>query len=197
MTDDGGRACHGESLGASNSAQPQSQVKVRKPSVLGRLSSVVCHKCAYALATTCLFLGLAYALRAPLLTAAANLWIVNDKLTPADAIVVLGGNLESRPFGAADLYHQGLAPRILITGVRWEPAKLLGLAQSPTELTRQILIKKGVPENALEVIGSQVKSTWDEAMALRDWSKTNTQKRRSMISTKRWCLRRLTFLPAS
>jgi hypothetical protein len=31
-------------------------------------------------------------------------WVVSDSIAPADAIVVLGGGLETRPFAAADLY---------------------------------------------------------------------------------------------
>jgi hypothetical protein len=53
--------------------------------------------------------GMAWLERVPLLRGAANLWIVSDEATHADAVVVLGGGLEERPFIAADVYHKGLA----------------------------------------------------------------------------------------
>ena len=42
--------------------------------------------------------------REPILRGAAHLWIVSDPVTQADAAVVLGGGLGSRPFAAAELY---------------------------------------------------------------------------------------------
>src|ERR1039458_2085853 len=60
---------------------------------------------------------LCFAFRSPLLTGLANAWIVNEPLERADAIVVLGGGLEIRPFEAARLYHEGLAPKVLLMDV--------------------------------------------------------------------------------
>jgi hypothetical protein len=54
---------------------------------------------------------------AALLRGAAELWIVSDPITPADAVVVLGGDLEVRPFIAAELYKQGLVPKVLVSQV--------------------------------------------------------------------------------
>jgi len=51
--------------------------------------------------------------RAPLLRGAARLWIVADAPAKADAIVILGGGLDSRPAEAARLFHAGFAQRIL------------------------------------------------------------------------------------
>src|SRR5215469_14524764 len=52
--------------------------------------------------------------RESLLWKAADLWIVSDPLTRADAIVVLGGNSQTRPPVAADLYRRGLASKVLV-----------------------------------------------------------------------------------
>jgi hypothetical protein len=54
-----------------------------------------------------------YVFRASLLTGLAEAWVVNEPATKADAIVILGGGLENRPFAAARLFHDGVAPRIL------------------------------------------------------------------------------------
>jgi hypothetical protein len=53
--------------------------------------------------------------RAPLLRGAAGLWIVSDPVTPSDAVAVLGGGLELRPFRASELYKKGLAKKVLVS----------------------------------------------------------------------------------
>ncbi len=53
-----------------------------------------------------------------MLRGAANLWVVSDPITPADAVVVLGGGVDVRPFAAADLYEKGLINKILVSRAR-------------------------------------------------------------------------------
>ena len=55
--------------------------------------------------------------RAPLLRGAADLWIVSDPVTHADAVAVLGGGLDVRPFAAAELYKKGLVTKVLVSQV--------------------------------------------------------------------------------
>lgn len=117
-----------------------------------------------------------YVFRAPLLTGLANVWVVNEPLTKADVIVVLGGGRETRPFEAAKLYQQGLAQRILVMNPKPAPTSVMGLIPSDAELTRQILSKQGVPAPALVILGKEVTSSYEESMAFRDWAKTNAVK---------------------
>jgi hypothetical protein len=60
-----------------------------------------CFAIGLALASLC---AAAWIEREALLRGAADLWIVSDPVTPADAVVVLGGGIDMRPFVAADLY---------------------------------------------------------------------------------------------
>src|SRR5262245_10358217 len=53
--------------------------------------------------------------RESLLQEAADLWVVSDPLTHADAIVVLGGSFQTRPAAAADLYRRGVANKVLVS----------------------------------------------------------------------------------
>jgi uncharacterized SAM-binding protein YcdF (DUF218 family) len=129
-----------------------------------------------ALIVLCVLLIAGYVFRAPLLRGAASAWIVNDPLAKADVIVVLGGGPETRPFEAAKLYHQGLAARILIMQPKPGPASVLGLIPSEAELTRRILINRGVPASALVILRNEVTSSYEESMALLDWVKTNAIK---------------------
>lgn len=108
--------------------------------------------------------------RAPLLRGAANLWIVSDPVTHADAAVVLGGGLQDRPFIAADLYHKGLVDKVLVSQVEESRAVRVGIVESHTEANREALIKLGVPATAIETFGTANKTTKDEAMTLRQWA---------------------------
>jgi uncharacterized SAM-binding protein YcdF (DUF218 family) len=112
--------------------------------------------------------------RAALLRGAADLWIVSDPVTPADAVVVLGGGANVRPFVAADLYAKGLVHKILLSQVKDEPSVSIGAIQSQTKLNLMVLQKLGVPDDAIELLGNGNKNTRDEAVALKDWAERHT-----------------------
>src|SRR5262245_37617060 len=114
--------------------------------------------------------GLAWAERAPLLQGAADLWIVSDPLTPADVAVVLGGGLDVRPFAAAELYHKGLVKKVLVSQVTDGRAVAIGAQPGHTQVNRQVLLKLGVPAEAIETFGSSNKNTKQEALALVEWT---------------------------
>lgn len=112
-----------------------------------------------------------YVFRAPLLAGLARAWIVDEPATKADAIVILGGGLENRPFAAAKLFHEGIAPKVLYMNVRLGPAEELGVGLSERETTRQILLSNNVPASAMVAVGTNVASTFDESRAVRAWAK--------------------------
>jgi uncharacterized SAM-binding protein YcdF (DUF218 family) len=112
-------------------------------------------------------------MREPLLREAADLWIVSDPITRADAIVVLSGGLATRPFEAAELWQRGLADKILISQPSEERAVSIGAMPSHSELNRVILLKLGVPGGVIETFGTANKNTRDEAVALREWAERN------------------------
>lgn len=140
-----------------------------------------------------ILLGLAFLFRAPLLTGAANAWIVNEPLGKADVIVVLGGGLETRPFEAARLYHQGLAPKILLMNSKSLAAEEIGLVPAEAEVARQVLLKKEVKESDIAVTGDRVMSTYEESQAVRHWAGTNGIKR-VIITTDVFHTRRVDWL---
>jgi uncharacterized SAM-binding protein YcdF (DUF218 family) len=117
----------------------------------------------------CLLLLGGYVYRAPLLTGLARAWVVNDPVAKADAIVIPGGGLENRPFAAAKLFRDGVAPHILYMNVKLSPAEEIGITLPEKEQTRRILLSNNVPETAMTMIGTNVASTYDEARAVRAW----------------------------
>jgi len=118
---------------------------------IGRLSIVI-----LAVAGLVGWLG-----RESLLREAAALWIASDPLTHADAIVVLGGNSQTGPPVAADLYRRGLANKVLVS--HW----------SDFQLNRAALLKLGVPATAIEAFGRANTNTREEAVALKEWAERN------------------------
>ncbi len=113
--------------------------------------------------------------RHPLMRAAASGWVVDEPPTKAAAIVVLGGSPESRPFAAAKLFHDGYAPKVLLPRVKPGPAVALGLKANDTEIARAVLIHEGVPESAIELIGTDVSSTFEETQAVKTWLKDSAE----------------------
>ena len=81
------------------------------------------HKAGIALAVLLLTVSAGWLARVQILRGAARVWIVSDSLVPADAVAVLGGGLETRPFAAADLYKKGMVRQILISAVKPGPPR--------------------------------------------------------------------------
>jgi uncharacterized SAM-binding protein YcdF (DUF218 family) len=121
----------------------------------------------------CALLVAVFVFRAPLLRAAATAWIVNERLTKADVIVVLGGGPDTRPFEAERLFHLGLAPKVLLMNPRPSPATELGLTPSEADLDQGVLLKKGVPSGDIFVTADIVTNSYDESIAVRHWAETN------------------------
>ncbi|MEE8425180.1 MAG: YdcF family protein [Elusimicrobiota bacterium] len=118
--------------------------------------------------------GAAAALLAVLLGSAV--WVVgwfldySDEPEPADLMVVLAGGF-ARPFYAADLFHEGIAPEIWLARPYRGPGIKLALeagVRIPTEesINREILLKRGVPASRIHFYGREVMSTANEAAAL-------------------------------
>ncbi len=99
---------------------------------------------------------------ASILRGVASFLIVEDPLRPAAAIVALGGQAPFRQIEAARLYHAGWAPLVFVVqeGPSDEAAALreLGIQIVPEwELSRQVLLRRGVPASA--IIAPKEKST--------------------------------------
>ena len=131
--------------------------------------------------------------RAPLLCGAAELWIVSDPIAPADAVAVLGGDLDTRPFVAADLYKKALVPKVLVSQVVEGRASAMGLIPGHSELNRIVLVKLGVPDTAIEMFGEANGSTKDEAVTLRAWADRHDVSR-IIIPTESFSARRVRWI---
>jgi uncharacterized SAM-binding protein YcdF (DUF218 family) len=127
------------------------------------------------MAALALVLVAAYWRRDFLLVEIGRAWSVNDPAPKVDAIVVLGGGPDNRPPAAAELYRAGVAPRVLYMDVKLTAGERMeqrmGIEATESDGTRLLLLTNGVPEKAIEKIGRQVASTYDEARAVREWAR--------------------------
>ena len=114
---------------------------------------------------------LAFAFRSQILTGIAGYLVIDDKLQPADVIFLLNGDFNTRPFKAAELYKQGLAPVIVIARAENTPVVDLGLLPNETDISVGVMEKLGVPAGKIIVlpIPQGVTSTFDEAETLKQY----------------------------
>lgn len=134
--------------------------------------------------------GVAWFAREALLRTAASWWIVSDRIEASDAVAVFGGGLEDRPFAAAAYYKEGLVKRILVSNVGISPAERLGVEMSHVAANREVLLKLGVPESAIEVFGANLANTHDEVVALHQWA-LSAGARSIIVPTEIFSARRL------
>ena len=111
--------------------------------------------------------------RAPILSGLAEAYVVNEPLEKADVVVAMGGGLQYRTFEAARLYHAGLANKVLIIRSKLAPTDLLGLTEPERDVFRKVLLKKAVPETAIVAVGNDCTTSWEDAVAVRDWMLQN------------------------
>lgn len=126
----------------------------------------------------------AYALRAPILTGVARLLTVRDPVSRADLVLVLGGEVNTRPFHAAGLYRRGVAPRVVLVRERSGPAVREGLYPSRTDVAVRILRRGGVPAGAIVVLEPPggASSTREEARALREYLRSSGGRRVAVVT---------------
>jgi uncharacterized SAM-binding protein YcdF (DUF218 family) len=127
------------------------------------------------LAAPVVFAALLYGFRLSILTGIFNFLVIRDRLVPADVIFVLNGDTTVRPGLAANLFQQGLAPKVVIARAADSPAVLLGAYPNVTDSNLIALRKLGIPEARIEELRPDhgVTSTYEEAQALLAYTKKN------------------------
>ncbi len=86
----------------------------------------------------------------------------------ADAVVLLNGSLNTRPFVAAALVHGGWAPKILLNTVIAHPNQVSGAVPPYLEINEKILAYGGVPRERVVALDYAAATTFDEAKAVAD-----------------------------
>jgi len=107
----------------------------------------------------------------PILRGIAAVLIVEDPLEHAATIVALAGQVPFREMEAAQLYRAGLAPQVVIVGgapsAETEALRELGFeTRQAWELSREVLIRQGVPASAIVVLAIKAGGTLEELQAV-------------------------------
>src|ERR1039458_10225457 len=69
----------------------------------------------------------------------------------------------------------------------------MGLKQPEKSVTRQILLRDGVPDSAIEIVGHSVHNTYQESVGVKEWARQNGAKR-LLIATEIFHTRRVRWL---
>ena len=104
--------------------------------------------------------------RGALLPAVAHWLDVGQRPQPADAIMLLTGEAETRAFAAAALYKAGWAPRIFVSTVARHPQAEQTAMLREHEVNLRVLSACGVPKRDVTVLDADARTTFDEAKAL-------------------------------
>ena len=92
-------------------------------------------------------------------------WLdVGERPQPADYVMVLTGDENTRPFAAAALIESGFAQRALVAGSAGQDDG--AILPRTDDVVRQVLLKRGVPETDITVLPGAAATTYDEARAL-------------------------------
>lgn len=132
---------------------------------------------------------------------AARGLIVGSDMERADALVVLSGSsvYRERARHAAELFREGRAPKIILTSDGQQGGWSQSEQRNPffVERAHAELRRAGVPPERIEVVPRPVMSTYDEAVALREYA-TEQGVRSLLVVTSgyhsrraRWSLRRV------
>jgi uncharacterized SAM-binding protein YcdF (DUF218 family) len=125
-----------------------------------------------ALGAIGLVLGFGVAAREPILQSAGRILVVEDRLQPADVIVVAVDAGAAGVLEAADLVHNGIAPRVaLFDGPPSAADRELRRRGVPNEdgAARAIRQLRGLGVTQIDEIPQQVTGTADQGRVLPDW----------------------------
>jgi uncharacterized SAM-binding protein YcdF (DUF218 family) len=107
----------------------------------------------------------------------ARLLVVRTPVAKADAIVVMSGSatFRERARHAAKLYHEGRAPRIVLTNDYLQSSWSENEQRNPYyyERSRDELLRAGVPDDKIAVIMVPITGTYDEVVLLKKYADAN------------------------
>jgi len=102
--------------------------------------------------------------------------VAEDKPQPSDIIVLLMGSGPDRMLGAVDLYKQGYADEIvmvrnMVRGYDLVVSKGVKIPHD-SDIAREVAVQLGVPAEKVTILPGDALSTQDEAIAVREYLKS-------------------------
>jgi uncharacterized SAM-binding protein YcdF (DUF218 family) len=132
---------------------------------------------------------LVYFARHPIMRFVAESWVVDDPVTHADAIVVVGDDnfYADRATHAAELFRQDVAPEVVASG------RMLRPNAGISELMEHDLVERGVPKDKIMRFTHGADSTREEAEAVEKLAAQHHWKR-LVIVTSNYHARRTRYI---
>lgn len=117
---------------------------------------------------------LLFIFRSEVLSAYARLFTVNTATQGADAMIIMSGNIDTRPAYAAKLYHDGYASRVFLTQEKNWNGKLSPYVEARNAYAEMELLKLRVPVEFLpSTFEKGGMSTFDEAYDTAEFLQKN------------------------
>jgi uncharacterized SAM-binding protein YcdF (DUF218 family) len=135
--------------------------------------------------------------RVAILRGAARLLVDEDRAAATDYVLVLGGGEDTRPFMAAALVNVGLAKDVLLIRVALNPSVNEEFARPRHELSRRVLLMRGVPGASIHLLPETCNTTYDEAHSLGHFLDATPDVTVTVVTTDyhtrraRWAFRRV------
>jgi uncharacterized SAM-binding protein YcdF (DUF218 family) len=140
-------------------------------------------------------LALLWTARVPLLKGMGRWLDVGTAPRRCDYVMLLTGDEPTRPFAAALLVKDHLAPRVLVAGTA---ARQYRVVPPSSEIGRQVLIRRGVKPSQITTLPGEADTTFDEARALAAFLADKPKETRVTVITSdyharrsRWIFRRV------
>jgi uncharacterized SAM-binding protein YcdF (DUF218 family) len=107
----------------------------------------------------------------------------------ADLIIVLNGRDTERSLAAVDLYNQGYSKLIVMARISKQPGSDEFWRRVGNNFDGKIFFQRaieamGVPKSSFKLIGNGVASTYDEALATREFLNKNAYKSILLVTSK-------------
>ena len=151
------------------------------------------------IAVACTLLTILYLSRRKWLRAIGKFLIAVDTETPEyDAIVLMNGNISTRPFRAAKLYNEKAAPILLARLADTEEVRMK-VIPNISESTCTLLMRLKVTDNDIRFLKSErwIAGTWDEAVLLCGYIRKNNYRKILIVTDAfhtrraRWAFRKV------
>jgi uncharacterized SAM-binding protein YcdF (DUF218 family) len=125
----------------------------------------------------------------------AGHWLVkHDQPQQADAVVILMGAIAERVLEAHDIYQAGLANRMIIPENVFYGSEALENAGVSipygAQLSKEILVKLGVPDSLISIAPGKAASTYQEALSIADYLSRNPHLKTLILSSSEYHMRR-------
>jgi uncharacterized SAM-binding protein YcdF (DUF218 family) len=124
-----------------------------------------------------------YAGRNPLLLTAGRFLDVSDPIVATDYVMVLGGDMQTRPFAAAALVNAGLAQKVILAKIKGAGEELDGIAPAQHDIVLAVLIKQGVSRDSIILLDRDCATTFDEASALAQFLQTKPKSSVTVVTS--------------